>query len=77
MGPPDACHGKGCALNLPACWVRQHSELYGLPETMSHTALRVQAYHGDRTKADLLSFGDTLAESAGQPHFYIRCTRGR
>ena len=31
-----------------------------------------QAYHGDRTKADLLTFADTLAGSAGQPHYYIR-----
>ena len=41
------------------------------------TRWSAQAYHGDRTKADLLTFGDTLAASAGQPHFYIKCAPTR
>lgn len=31
-----------------------------------------EAYRGDRTEESLLAFADTLAPTAGQPHYYIR-----
>ena len=36
------------------------------------TSSRACSFAGDRTEESLLAFADTLAPTAGQPHYYIR-----
>lgn len=45
----------------------------GHDEIMDHGRLQEhESYKGDRTKDSLLSFVDSLAPSAGRPHYYVR-----
>lgn len=48
---------------------------HGHDDVTIHGVRDHESYRGDRTKDSLMEFADSLAESAGQPHRYIRSVK--